>query len=202
MLFALAWAASAAVAWRLRDRARALVRLDLVIGIALVLAFISASRIFGFLWFYLVLWSWSITVLMLVAIGWSIALAVGGRAVEAVTGDVGRGRSGSRRRGDGRRTARRSPSSRLRRSRRTRGSRRCSVSSSRPRREQLDSGDVPGGGPDGRYLVTWTDPVSIGAAGFGLLDALDRRGFDVGVGPEFAVEHDEGPLVLPRRGDR
>ena len=39
-----------------------------------LLAFISASRIFGFLWFYLVLWSWSITVLMLVGIGWAIAL--------------------------------------------------------------------------------------------------------------------------------
>jgi len=29
-------------------------------------------------------------------------------------------------------------------------------------------------------LVTWFDPVSIGAQGFGLLNELERRGFDVG----------------------
>jgi hypothetical protein len=61
-----------------------------------------------------------------------------------------------------------------------------------PAADQLASGDVPGGGRDGRYLVTWTDPVSIGAAGFGLVDALDRRGFDVGVGPEFASSMTRG----------
>src|SRR5690606_12839379 len=48
------------------------------------------------------------------------------------------------------------------------------------------------GGRDGRYLVTWTDPVAIGATGFGLLLELERQGFDVGV-PEFhatgAVPH-------------
>jgi hypothetical protein len=35
-------------------------------------------------------------------------------------------------------------------------------------------------GREGRYLVTWVDPVSIGAQGFGLLNELERRGFDVG----------------------
>jgi hypothetical protein len=36
-------------------------------------------------------------------------------------------------------------------------------------------------GHDGRYLVTWADPISIGSQGFGLFNELDRRGFDVGV---------------------
>ena len=36
-------------------------------------------------------------------------------------------------------------------------------------------------GRDGRYLVTWSDPISIGAQGIGLFNELDRRGFDVGV---------------------
>ena len=42
--------------------------------------------------------------------------------------------------------------------------------------------DVAGtGGRDGHYIVTWTDPVAIGATGFGLLLELERQGFDVGV---------------------
>jgi hypothetical protein len=190
-LFALTWAASAAVAWRLREQARALVRLDLVIGIALVLAFISASRIFGFLWFYLVLWSWSITVLMLVAIGWSIALLVGNASSKqsrSTWAAVGLGvvvvvmvvalasftvESAQAEAPDA------GLSEMLR----------ILVP---PAAHQLDARDVPGGGPDGKYLVTWTDPISIGAAGFGLLDALDRRGFDVGVGPEFASSMTRG----------
>src|SRR4051794_30658789 len=43
-LFALVWAGAAVVAWR--TKVRALVRLDLVVGVALVLALVSASRIF------------------------------------------------------------------------------------------------------------------------------------------------------------
>lgn len=190
-LFTLVWAASAAVAWRFRERARALVRLDLVVGIALVLAFISASRIFGFLWFYLVLWSWSVTVLMLVGIGWSVALAVGGRASKQSRGSlaaVGLGlvavvmvvalASFTVESADAE-----SPDPGLSEMLRLLVP---------PAAQKLDAADVPGGGPDGKYLVTWTDPVSIGAAGFGLLDALDRRGFDVGVGPEFASSMTRG----------
>lgn len=181
-LFGLAWLAAAAGAWRLK--VRALVRLDLVVGAALLLALISASRIFGFLWFYLVLWSWSITVLMLLGIGWTVAVTVARRAPErerrtlatvgavfvsavlvvalaSFTIDAADAESP-----DGELSA----------------MLRHLVP---PSVQQIESGDVPGGGPDGRYLVTWTDPVSIGAAGFGLVDALDRRGLDVGVGPEF-----------------
>ena len=54
-----------------------------------------------------------------------------------------------------------------------------------PAAARLASGDAPGGGKAGKYWVTWTDPYSIGGAGFGLVDALDRRGFDVGVEPRF-----------------
>ncbi len=185
VLFGLAWAASAVGAWRLR--ATALVRLNLLLGIALVLALISASRIFGFLWFYLALWSWSITVLMLLAMGWTVALALG------------------------RRTAGRSEQSR--RTLATAGwtvvaavtivalgfftydSAEAQVPDYRlsetlrvlvpPTVHKLEAPGAPGGGKHGKYLVTWTDPISIGSPGFGLLDALDRAGFDVGVGPEF-----------------
>lgn len=181
-LFAIAWAAAAVGAWRMR--VRELIRLDLVVGIALALAFISASRIFGFLWFYLVLWSWSVTVLMLVGIGWAVAVAIGRRssdgsrptlvvagwsimAVVMVAALV----SFTLQSADAE-----SPDFRLSEMLRVLVP---------PTEHQLDAAKVAGCGPDGKLLVTWTDPVSIGAAGFGLLDALDRRGFDVGVGPEF-----------------
>jgi hypothetical protein len=44
----------------------------------------------------------------------------------------------------------------------------------------LDKGTVPGGGRRGHYLVTWTDPISIGTTGYGLFDELDRQHFRVG----------------------
>jgi hypothetical protein len=48
--------------------------------------------------------------------------------------------------------------------------------------ERLERGDVPGGGRDGHYLVTWTDPVNtVAQPSFGLFDELEREGFDVGV---------------------
>jgi hypothetical protein len=177
-LFALVWASAVVVAWR--SKVRALIRLDLVVGVALVLALISASRIFGFLWFYLVLWSWSITVLMLVGVGWAIAVAVSRREsdrnrrmlatvgiavlgvviVAALTSFVVESAEAE------------SPdlaaSEMLRKL-------------VPPAAARLASGDEPGGGRDGKYWISWTDPYSLGGPGFGLVDALDRRGFDVGV---------------------
>jgi hypothetical protein len=47
--------------------------------------------------------------------------------------------------------------------------------------EALDSGLGPAVGPDGRYLVFWQDAVFIGAQGYGLVNELERRGYDVGV---------------------
>jgi hypothetical protein len=59
-----------------RAKARALIRLDIVLGVALGLGLISASRILGFVWYYLVLWAWGLTALMLFAIAWSIVLSL------------------------------------------------------------------------------------------------------------------------------
>lgn len=44
----------------------------------------------------------------------------------------------------------------------------------------LAAGSLPGTGRDGRYLVTWTDQLHLGAQGWALLNELDRNGFDVG----------------------
>ena len=173
-----AWVASAVAAWRIRHRA--LVRLDLVLGVALVLALVSMSRIFGLVWYYLVLWAWGICALMVLAVVWTAVVLVGKRlsgptatraaavgtaalvgvavlfsalfTYDATSADV--------------------PAPRL--------SRTLGVLV-RPTAAALDRRSVPGGGRDGLYLVTLRDPVDIGAMGYGLVNELDRRGFDIGV---------------------
>jgi hypothetical protein len=178
VLFLMLWAASAVAAWRVRHRA--LMRLDLVLGAALVLALVSMSRIFGLVWYYLVLWAWGICALMVLAVVWTAVVLVGRRmerptaaraatvgtaalvavvlvfsalfTYDATSTDV--------------------PAARL--------SHTLGVLV-RPTAAALERPGVPGGGRDGLYLVTVRDPVDIGAMGYGLMNELDRRGFDFGV---------------------
>ncbi len=187
------WAASAVVAWRLRHRL--LVRLHALLAVVLVLGQISLSRVFGGVWYYLALWAWGITALMLVAIVWTIG------ATLAARGSWPPPRLGTQRAALAGTAALLAvflafttlftvdashaevPAASLSRQ----------LSRLAPDTvAALRSADVPGGGRDGRYLVTWTDPVGIGATGFGLLLELEREGFHAGV-PAFhatgAVPH-------------
>ncbi len=178
LLFLSVWVASVVAARRLRHRA--LLRLDLVLALTLVLAVVDASRILGFVWYYLLLWAWGITALMAVAIGWTAAVLVGRRlrdptrrqalavgtgvlalltVVSTVLFSLDAGGSDV-------------PSERLST---TLGEVAGQTN------HALDGGTAPGGGRDGRYLVTWDDPVSIGAQGWGLVNELEREGFEVGV---------------------
>jgi hypothetical protein len=178
VLFLAVWVASAVAAWRLR--LRVLMRLDLVLAGALVLALVSMSRIFGLVWYYLVLWAWGICALMALAVAWTAAALVGRRlerhasaravavgtaamvgvvvlfsalfSFDATSADV--------------------PAARL--------SHTLGVLV-RPTAAALERPGVPGGGREGLYLVTVRDPVDIGAMGYGLMNELDRRGFDIGV---------------------
>jgi hypothetical protein len=178
VLFLAVWVASALAAWRIQHRA--LMRLDLVLGAALVLALVSMSRIFGLVWYYLVLWAWGICALMVLAVVWTAVVLVGRRldrptaaraatvgtaglvavlllfsalfTYDATSADV--------------------PAARL--------SHTLGILV-RPTAAALDRPGVPGGGRDGLYLVTVRDPVDIGAMGYGLMNELDRRGFHFGV---------------------
>ncbi|HET6954536.1 MAG TPA: hypothetical protein VFI47_29500, partial [Acidimicrobiales bacterium] len=47
-----------------------------------------------------------------------------------------------------------------------------------PVTDAIEGGEVPGG-PDGTFLVTWTDPVNLGGQGQGLMLELERAGYDV-----------------------
>jgi hypothetical protein len=168
------WVGSAFAAWRLRHRA--LLRLDIVLAAALVLALFSISRIFGFVWFYLVLWAWGLTALLVLAIVWTAvvlvdrylhptrrwaaagAIALLGTTVVFATLFTFDASSAQ------------VPAPRL--------SRTLSVIVP-PTTKALARGSVAGTGPNGRYLVTWFDPVNIHAPGFGFMNELERAGYDV-----------------------
>jgi hypothetical protein len=168
VLMLLAFAASVALAWWMRHRL--LLRLDLVLGIALLFGLISAARIFDYVWYYLLLWSWGLVALMLVAIGWTIVALLRGRkelarpglavllaiivgfttvfAVDAAHVDAQNPRLNA-----------------------TLGKLVSPTVAALHQREQQ--------GLHGPYLVTiFPDAEAIGSAGFGMLNELLRRGFD------------------------
>jgi hypothetical protein len=178
LLFLGTWAASVVVAWRIRQRA--LLRLDLVLAVAVALALASMTRIFGLVWYYLVLWAWGVTALMALAVIWTAVVivrprldrAAGARAAAfgiAVLAAV---------------VALFSALTTVDATSVDFPARRLSDTLSAlvpPTAHALEQPSAPGGGRDGRYLVTLRDPVDIGATGYGLMNELDRRGFDIGV---------------------
>ncbi|QXC62103.1 hypothetical protein KSP35_04645 [Aquihabitans sp. G128] len=184
LLLLVAWAASAVAVWRLGHRT--LVRLHLVLAAALALAAISSTRIYGLLWSYLFLWAWGLTALLVVATAWSLlvvarhrwpaagdvatsprlaAVAVLVAVVAAASFSVGNLDAVP---------ARTDLSQDL-------------GAVSRQAVPKLASGDLVGSGRSGRYLVRWTDRVTIGSQGFGLVNELERQGFTVGVDKPFGV---------------
>ena len=175
------WSASVIAAWRMRHRA--LLRLDLVLGVALVLGVISISRIFGQLWYYLMIWAWGITALMVLAVVWTAAELLPGLrrfglpllgavivvstlvfAVDAADSEP--------------------PALPLSRT----------MSHLVPDAvEDLDDDDT--------YLVTWTDALYIGSQGISLLNELDRRGFDVGAIKPWGVPSTKHRVMEPEEAD-
>ena len=171
-------AASAAVALRLGDRP--LIRLHVVVGIGLVLAALSISRIFGPLWWYLMLWAWGLAMLLALAVGLTAAAALGRR---------GRGDE-DHERGDrsvlvlGGLTVAVSvlfavnavdaepPAPRL-----SRGLGALVPATVRA----LEDGVAGARGRDGTYVVSWNDTVHIGSQAYGLVSELERRGFRAGM---------------------
>ena len=169
------WAAAAVTAVRLRHRA--LVRLHVVIAGGLLVGAVSMSRIFGKVWLYLLQWAWGVAALMLLAIAWTavvalrswlspdacrrlaaagtaafLALAVVMSAVTTVQAvDV------------------EPPATDLS----------ASLGGVLPSTvAALERGDGAATGPDGRYVVIWSDAVYFGSPGYGLVSELQRAGFD------------------------
>jgi hypothetical protein len=174
-----AWVAGVVVAWRLRHRA--LLHLDAVLAVGLLFGAASTSRIFGYRWYYLSLWAWGIAVLMLVATGWAVVGAVtrNGRWSGSAPATVVRGASVAvllAALASLSVDATSAENFSDEHSRRMNDLAPDTVAA-------LESGSVPGGGRDGRYVVTWVDPIAVGSQGYGLLIELEREGFHVGALP-------------------
>jgi hypothetical protein len=158
-------------------RSRVLVQLDIVLGVALALGAVTASRIVGETFFYLLLWAWGIAALMLLAIGWTLVEVARAHIPEATRPKVERtgavtlvvltavviafGVSSA--------TGVSVQSPHMNASLRA---------LTFPTARALDR--LQADGQAGPVLLTWNpDPVEIGAQGYGLFNELDRRGFDV-----------------------
>jgi hypothetical protein len=171
------WATAAAVA--VRRRLARVLALHAVVAVALLAGLLAISRIFGTPWRYLMLWAWSTTALALLAIAWTAVAAAPPRwrasaarlarpatiAVVAVLAALG-GRlaldAGDLTTGTPEVTE---PLAAL-------------VPDTV---EALRGGTGPAPGPSGAYLVGWDDAVHGGSQGYGLVNELERLGFDVGV---------------------
>lgn len=182
------WMGAVVAAWRMRRRD--LLDLHLVVAAAVLFGFVSITRIFGPIWFWLVLSNRGTTMLLVIATVWTAAVALRHarwatreRGLAALAGafvvtaalltydsaDTDLPPSETR---DSEVLAQIAPAT----------------------ARALRAGDAPGGGPGGRYLVLFDeDPFDLGATGEGLVLELERQGFDVGVSERF------GPDMVPHR---
>lgn len=177
----LGWAATAVLAGRTGSPAR---RLHGVVGVTLAVGWAGLAGMTGPIPFWLGLWAPATAAVMLVAAAWTIAPRadrwapraplVALVALLAVTSAAATA------------DARRATANGVKLSERL-------AMLVEPTVAALERGDVPGGGRDGRYLVTWNDPVDLGLHGYGLVNELDRLGFTTGLGPA------EAASVTPHR---
>ena len=168
------WGAAAAVAWRRRLDHQ--LRLHAVLAVACALGIATIARISGDFFYYLIRWTWVLSALVAVAVGWTAwtaandqwrrGLAKGAGAALAaalIAASVGA----------------------------------VDVESSGERNSEIVAALTPRVAErldgDGQYLVRWTDNISLGAAGVGVLLELEKRGFDVG------TDAPHRAAVLPHR---
>ena len=183
------WGATAVAAWR--ARLGAVTRLHVVLGVAAVLGAVSTSRIFGQQWNYLVLWAWGVAALMLLAAVWTlVALWARSRSPESAAEASKFGVLGL-----GALALLFAVLFTIDAATVELPARRLSAALGEVVPETVAAlRDAPGNG-DGRYMVTiFPDPLAIGAQAYGLIDELDRQGFDVYAPDGFAA----GATSLPR----
>jgi hypothetical protein len=170
VVFAL-WCGAALLA--LRWRHQLLLALHAVIAVALAAGALSMSRIFGKVWFYLTLWAWGTLLLVVLSILWTIVLFTG-RRDRSGSGGVALLATGALMTvlSLGAVFVLEVPEHEISESLR------AVVPATA---DALSDGVGPSVGDDGRYVVFWQDAAYNGSQGYGLLNELERRGFDVGV---------------------
>ncbi len=197
MIVLVAWMGSVVVSIQL-DRHRGVIStrtyLHLTIAITLVLSLFSMMRIFGLVWFYLTLWAWGTTTLLLVVTCWTavawmrdrdrtvdvrlLTMAIGAVAavVTVATSVAALGTD--------------HPEERL-------GETLGALVE--PTAVALGDGVGAATGPDGRYVVRWEDVAHFGSQGYGLVNELERDGFDVGVYDTWRVPVTQHRVIPPEQ---
>jgi hypothetical protein len=198
LLLVAAWGAAVIGAWRMR--VGLLMRLHTVVGVGLVLGFVSAARIFGDVWFYLLLWAWVLAGFMLFTIAWTLVEFIRTRVSAVQWQRIARagvyalatvmviatavfGVSGAR------------------------------VDRMTPRlNDQLGKlagptvdrlREIRDSGTPGPYLVTWLpETQAIGSQGYGLLNELLRAGLDVKADVLFQPGATRYHVMPPQEGTR
>ena len=163
------WLVAAVVAVRMRHHA--LMLLHGVAATALVLVTLSTSHIYGIVWYYLLLSIWTVALLMTIATVWTFAAAIAPRLSE-----------------DRARLASRVGLGLLVAVIAVFSARSLWVAPSASHSDAVVVEELGAVTPataaglprDGRYFVAWDDAAYFGSPGEGLLNELDRRGFDVG----------------------
>lgn len=178
------WAVSAMVALLPAYRDRRLLTLHATVAGALVFGYVSITRIFGLTWYYLMLWMWAAAALLAMSTAWTLWRVVARTDIAPVsTGRLAAGLALVAALVTAHTTAA------------------DAVDAEQSDAEissvladlvpdtvaALDAGVGPSTGRSGRYHVTWRDSLHIGSQAFGLLNELDRAGFDAGLAPLFHV---------------
>ena len=160
-----------------------------MVGASTVLAWYSISRVFGVVWYYLMLWLWAVALLALVALAWSIVVALSKGDAPAPASD---------------RPPLRSAAMAVPLVLVALLSVRATVTApdtvpsdnqlsvvlqalAGPTAEALEDGAGDATGRDGRYVVGFDDALHIGSQAYGLVTELERAGFDAGMEPAFGV---------------
>lgn len=188
-LLVVAWLATAVVAWRMRHRA--LIHLHVVVGAGYILAFVAMARIFGKLWYYLTLWAWGLLTLCLYTMVWTVVAELGRRrpelrpaarrvVVACCAAVIGLSTISLTWSAAGADPPERHLSDTL-------------TEVVGPTADAIRSGAGDADGPGGSYIVTWSDAAYFGSQGYGLVNELERRGFEVGVPYTWRV-----PVTLQR----
>ena len=181
------WAATVVLATRLPDSRP--FGLHLVVGLALVVAVLSAARIFGKVWYYLTLWAWAIALLAVLAAVWTIVQSAERRRrplpVIGVTVAIVAVATGLF----------------------VRDAARVDVPEPHlsevlgdvvgPTAQALADGVGAADGRGGRYAVVWADAYYFGSQGYGMINELERRGFDAGAYPTYRVPVTQQRIIPP-----
>jgi hypothetical protein len=199
ILVLVAWALCAG--WAIRHRHHDLMALHAVTAIGLVAGWISISRIFGRVWFYLTLWMSSTVLLAIVGIAWTTWILVRQRRAERGSAPV--------------------PERPVTLASAAIGafvtvlSLVAAVGQQEPNHvaadgvrnvlpsvvAALEAHEGTATGKQGTYMLFWQESVFPGSQSFGLLGELDRRGYRIGVDDTWRVPATPQRVLAPGSWD-